>query len=731
MPPQVDRDPIEESTIGGPVREFTNFSRMDREFTTFSRDSNPGSLAGSAAPLPMISVFLEAFAREMGGRLDSIENQILKGYAHIEKTIGEVDNRWEPIRKASDAAAEQIKELEQSFKLQMDKFRYTVEGTYWQVERLVEQRREVVDIDSVSVSVKENQDDRSEQDSLLLHRLGHVERHLQTVCGKLEQIAVQNGEMHDKFNDALDDEKVMVKQETTVAMHTAIVPPLSPTPAVAPADGPSNQKLMMNGVDHIDRDRHELVGALHNAMGYAKRNLHASKPPGREAWQALALSKGFQFVSVFCIFLNGMLTGVELDMQVGQLLSDVMYREGSSTQKPQDIDQTVFRGMDCVLIAWWSFEIGVYSLAQGESFLRVHNPMFMWNCLDIFCVVCSISEFLLDIFASDARVPGLRFVKLLRIARVVRVMRLIHTVKAFQGVRKLIIAVNGALFTLAWALILLVVLMYIFTIMLSTGIANYYEARIDEFQSTTPASTACSTGSTDAKTNTELVEEFYGGVLVTMATLFMAITGGDWTVMAEPVFKLSLVFHGIWYAYVAFVIFGLLNVFTGIFVESATHAANSDREIKIQAQMEEEESYLNQIRVIFQRSDADQSGNMTERELEFLLGQEDFKMQMESLGIHTTEAHGLFRLLDGDQSGVVNIEEFLSGCVRLKGTAKAVDMITLLFENAKLSRKVEKIRKMLVDLVDDGEAGHTGPARFESTELLDDRSANGSHATSY
>merc|ERR1719272_973233 len=112
--------------------------------------------------------------------------------------------------------------------------------------------------------------------------------------------------------------------------------------------------------------------------------------------------------------------------------------------------------------------------------------------------------------------------------------------------------------------------------------------------------------------------------------------------------------------------------------------------------MEEEQSNLNEIRAIFQRSDADHSGNMTEKELELLLNQPDFKMQMECLGIHPTEAHGLFKLLDGDQSGVVSIEEFLSGCIRLKGTAKAVDMITLLFENAKLIRKVERIRKMLV-----------------------------------
>ena len=67
----------------------------------------------------------------------------------------------------------------------------------------------------------------------------------------------------------------------------------------------------------------------------------------------------------------------------------------------------------------------------------------------------------------------------------------------------------------------------------------------------------------------------------------------------------------------------------------------------VQNALEEEESYINQIRVIFQRSDLDHSGNMTEKELEYLLTQDDFKNELERLGIHPTEAHGLFKLLDG------------------------------------------------------------------------------------
>jgi len=271
-----------------------------------------------------------------------------------------------------------------------------------------------------------------------------------------------------------------------------------------------------------------------------------------------------------------------------------------------------------------------------------------------------------------------------------------------------VIAVHGALLTLFWALILLALLLYVFTIMISSSVSHHYEGLGLE-----GGGKINNPNIPEGKSHTEMVQFFYGGVFKTMATLFQAITGGDWTVMAEYVFEISWTFYGIWYGYIAFVLFGLLNVFTGIFVESATHAANADREIKIQAQMEEESSYINQLRVIFERSDSDHSQCMTEAELAKLMEEDDFITQLECLGIHPTEVHGLFKLLDDDDSGSVTIEEFLSGCIRLKGTAKAIDMITLLFETNKISKKIGKLTRMFQDI----QASDQGPD--ESVALKD------------
>merc|ERR1712194_336505 len=44
----------------------------------------------------------------------------------------------------------------------------------------------------------------------------------------------------------------------------------------------------------------------------------------------------------------------------------------------------------------------------------------------------------------------------------------------------------------------------------------------------------------------------------------------------------------------------------------------------------------------------------------------------------------LFRLLDADGNGEVDIEEFCEGCLRLKGDAKSFDIHCLMYENQRM-----------------------------------------------
>jgi len=710
----------------------------------------------------MISIVLDAFARDLGGRLDEVERHVIERSVRLEQMVTDMDQKLE----ANKEVPNQLERMEQSIQAR-------IQEQSLQVEQLVTHHRsdgppsgghmtmlpethsvapsfgkEATEIshpsfgDELEGVVMSMQDEEPEW-------LGIIERHLQLIHGRLEEMALQSNNLHVKLNtvhNKVNDTNAKVNDEPTKVM----LPAATAAPARAAANPtpstPNSATIVAQNTDGAapkpvadQSHRQDLVHALHGAMGHKSkahdREIH--QPAHRVHWQTLANSHWFTGISISTIVINGMLTGVEAGFEVQYLLKDALYKEGTISDQPTEIDKGVFRIIDVVFVSFWVIEIFLNALAQGKGFLHWRNPMIRWNMFDIMCVAVSIIELLtaLAIAAAFGQVPGLGILRLMRVFRVFRVLRVMKVVKAFQGVRKLVIAVHGALLTLFWALVLLALLLYIFSIMITSGVSQHYESLDIPVQPQSNITKEVALRSAADKTETEVIQFYYGGIFACMATLYQAITGGDWTVMAEPVFGLSWTFYILWYGYIAFVLFGLLNVFTGIFVESATHAANSDREIKMQAQMEEDNSIMQQIRIIFARSDADGSGQMTESELAKLMEQDDFKEQMECLGIHPTEAHGLFRLLDDDCSGSVSIEEFLSGCVRLKGSAKAVDMITLLFETNKMSRKIEKIRRMVAESTgaDDGgspdgkeprdddsvksPSSHTAPARTLSSTM--------------
>merc|ERR1719401_1875834 len=109
-------------------------------------------------------------------------------------------------------------------------------------------------------------------------------------------------------------------------------------------------------------------------------------------------------------------------------------------------------------------------------------------------------------------------------------------------------------------------------------------------------------------TELEPLTILYGNMYRTIMTLFLGISGGnDWAELAEPLAQISWVYVVLWIFYIVFMLFGVLNILTGVFVDLAMQAAQQDRDIAIQTQSEETDSYIDQIREVFEASDTDGS----------------------------------------------------------------------------------------------------------------------------
>jgi hypothetical protein len=117
-------------------------------------------------------------------------------------------------------------------------------------------------------------------------------------------------------------------------------------------------------------------------------------------------------------------------------------------------------------------------------------------------------------------------------------------------------------------------------------------------------------------------------------------------------------------AYVSFGVFALLNVVTGIFVQSAMVAAKQDNETYV----------VNQIRELFEHADCDGSGVVSWEKFSSQLDSKEMKEYFKHLDIDIAEANGVFSLLDLNSDGELSADEFLNGSLRLRGTARALEM---------------------------------------------------------
>merc|ERR1711972_516951 len=127
----------------------------------------------------------------------------------------------------------------------------------------------------------------------------------------------------------------------------------------------------------------------------------------------------------------------------------------------------------------------------------------------------------------------------------------------------------------------------------------------------------------------------------------------------------------------------MMNVITGVFLETAMERAKQEKEIFL----------VGNARIVFERADMDKSGMISWPEFQKALEVDDMRDFFEAIDIDQTEAKSLFDLLDISGDGKISADEFLNGCLRVRGPAKALDLLVL---SREVSQLIERhIRRQL------------------------------------
>jgi len=198
-------------------------------------------------------------------------------------------------------------------------------------------------------------------------------------------------------------------------------------------------------------------------------------------------------------------------------------------------------------------------------------------------------------------------------------------------------------------------------------------------------------------TTQEDLRDYYGSIFLCMLSLFMCISGGDdWSNRLRPFWSVSELYLYAFILFMFFMVFGAINVVMAILVEHAAEVSRRDRDMIIEHQMSQTQEFAEDVRKFFHAADTNGNGGLNRDDLCEYLSDDRAKASFSSLELDVSQAVDLFDLLDSDDDGVLSLDEFSAGCLRLRGTASSMDLNLLLWEVEKLTWKVTVANNQMV-----------------------------------
>jgi len=372
--------------------------------------------------------------------------------------------------------------------------------------------------------------------------------------------------------------------------------------------------------------------------------------------QALVTNPAFDMLFAVLVALNTIFMGIDVELE----LADQVHHGES-------VVLSVIRRIFTVA---FTVELVLRIFAHGWDFFCRMN---FWNWLDTVIVVAGLVETVFAVIqaADGTNAPSMLSLRALRILRITRMLKIIRVLRIFRFVLALRTLVQSTIHTLKslfWALVLLGLIIYVFALV-------FTEVTADMIRN-------LRANGADGEEQSDSLK-YFGSVTTTMLSLFMSISGGvSWEDVLAPLRRVSEIWVVLFIMYVSFTYFAVLNVMTAVFCQSAIDSAQSDHSTKCQAILADKEMHIEKIKDLFQEIDEERTGIITYQTFQRKMNSPEVRTYFETIDLDVWDAWSFFKLLDLDEGGSVEIEEFLMGCLRLRGSARSMDVAKLMYDQA-------------------------------------------------
>lgn len=326
------------------------------------------------------------------------------------------------------------------------------------------------------------------------------------------------------------------------------------------------------------------------------------------------------------------------------------------------------------------FVVDVILRVLAERWLFILSKEWGWNMFDVFVSSTAV----LEVSTPSGFRKVLRKLSLLRILRllkIIKVTRNSYVISFIRELRLMVFSLTGSLKSLAWAVVLILIILAVCGIFFTDGVIAYC-VQHDAMQAN----------------STKEMRQYFGTVPAAILSLYEAMSGGqDWGIIRAALQPLPLEYTLLFISFISFAILALQNVVTAVFINTAMQRSQNDRELAVQQEMQNKKELTEIMTQVFIELDENNNGSLTFEEFEKHIEDDKVLAYLRARGIEIGQVQTLFNLLDTDQSGDIDMDEFVNGVIRLKGGPTSMDLAVLTYQVEWILHNITSLQKLLIE----------------------------------
>jgi len=355
----------------------------------------------------------------------------------------------------------------------------------------------------------------------------------------------------------------------------------------------------------------------------------------------LVTSKAFEALCCLCIVANAAVMAFSADYAARHL------------QNPKNSQAEM---LEKGFATFYTVELILRIVAHRCDFFRGGD--WTWNLFDSVLVINAIYDQTVEWATAQKNNQGnVVFLRLVRLMKMLKLLRMVRIMRSFKELRLIVVSIRGSLTSMIWAILLIIMITYMVGICFLQAGTNYL---IEHGEGTDDAIA---------------IQLHWGTLSKAMLSLYMASTNGDaWRDMAGALETVGIAFYLLFLLYIAFFMFVVMNTLTSLFIEATIQNAEHDNSSMIRYQLQSKSVYIKRAVALFQKMDQDESGDISEEEFQRHAGDPEMVAFAASLELDVTDIAQFYRLLSCRGRYTVDLETFVVGCLKLKGSARSLDL---------------------------------------------------------